>query len=175
MDNASFSARLSIRVVGNGCNEGYCFEGDTLCLIQEENNTYGLSRFSICNFPYEVKFCFSYSSLSVVQNLNRYQFNQFAGESAIKVENENNPGVIIGRIKRKKSDDEECMSSILDNVMNIESCTIICTAAMESDRSYRSSTNGFVAFIDITCASEFELKSVLSITSKYNVTVENSR
>ena len=41
MDRESFSARLSIRVVGNGRNPGSCCTGDILKLIQEDDNVHG--------------------------------------------------------------------------------------------------------------------------------------
>lgn len=41
-------------------------------------------------------------------------FLNVAGSHAIIVENRNSIGVIIGRVKREKSEDEACMSRLLD-------------------------------------------------------------
>ena len=95
------------------------------------------------------------------------------GKSAIRVENADNPGVIIGRVRRYTSDDEACMSDILNAAIIIETCMITCTAAEESDRSYKSSLNGFLIYVDIVCASDLELNFVISSTAKYDVTVED--
>ena len=93
-------------------------------------------------------------------------------KSAVIVENVDNLGVNIGRVRKYSSDDEACMYDILNAAIKIESCMITCTEAAESDKSIKSLLNGCLIFVDIVCASDSELNFVTTCTTKYDVTVD---
>ena len=41
MDEGSFTVSFTVRVVGNGRNDGFCFIGDQLNFIPDIGNAYG--------------------------------------------------------------------------------------------------------------------------------------
>lgn len=50
MDEGYFTVTFTVRVAGNGRNDGFCFIGDELNFILEIGNAYGESHFSILSF-----------------------------------------------------------------------------------------------------------------------------
>ena len=46
MDEGYFTVTFTVRVVGNGRNDGFCFVGDELNFIREIGNAYGNSHFA---------------------------------------------------------------------------------------------------------------------------------
>ena len=88
------------------------------------------------------------------------------------MENSDCSGVIIGRIKRQNSDDEACITTLL-NFLSMESnCRVSCIAAMDSDKSYRASICGFDMYVNIISTSEIELHPILELLSGFDVNVE---
>ena len=55
---------------------------------------------------------------------------------------------------------------------NSSHCHLTFTAAMESDRSYKSSINGFTVCVNIVCDCQFELDKLLLTLADYNVDIE---
>ena len=60
----------------------------------------------------------------------------------MRVENSNEPGVTIGRIRRQSSDDEACIFALLDD-LSPHLHTVAYVALTCSDKSYKSSMIGF--------------------------------
>ena len=86
----------------------------------------------------------------------------------MKVENSDNPGLIIGRVKRHSSDDEACMSALID-YLNSNLYTVAYIASSNSDKSYRSSMNGFDVCIKLTCNLQSDYEALLVFLSGYDV------
>ena len=99
-------------------------------------------------------------------------FLNVAGCHAIIVENRDSIGVIIGRVKREKSEDEACMSRLLDFIKDEDSCHVRYVASMHSNKSYKSSIEGFTVSVTIISSSESAFNSVLDLLSDYDVDYE---
>ena len=102
----------------------------------------------------------------------RFIFTNIAGSNAIIVENCDSVGVIIGRVKREKSEDEACMSRLLDFIEDKDSCGVTYVASMHSNKSYKASIEGFTVFVTIISSSESVFNSILDLLSDYDVTYE---
>ena len=90
------------------------------------------------------------------------------GASAVKVENSDNPGVIVGRVRRHSSDDEACMSALLEHLSpNLH--TVAFYASTDSDKSYRSSMNAFDVCVKISCNHQCDYDALLIFLSGYDV------
>ena len=90
------------------------------------------------------------------------------GPFAVKVENSDNPGLIIGRVKRHSSDDEACMSALI-NYLNSNLYTVVYIALSNSEKSYRSSMNGFDVCVKLTCNLQSDYDALLVFLSGYDV------
>ena len=86
----------------------------------------------------------------------------------MKVENSDNPGVIVGRVKRHSSDDEACMSALLD-YLSSNLYTVAYVALSDSDKSYRSSMNGFDVCVKVSCNIHCDYHALLVFLSGYDV------
>lgn len=86
----------------------------------------------------------------------------------MKVENSDNPGVIIGRVKRHSSDDEACVSALLDYLTS-NLYTVAYVALSDSDKSYRSSMNGFDVCVKLCCNLQCDYNALLTFLSGYDV------
>ena len=86
----------------------------------------------------------------------------------MKVENSDNPGLLIGRVKRHSSDDEACMSALID-FLNSYLHTVAYIASSNSDKSYRSSMNGFDVCVKLTCNLQSDYDALLVFLSGYDV------
>lgn len=85
------------------------------------------------------------------------------------MENSNSVGVIIGRVKREKSEDEACMSRFLDFTKNNDCCSVSYIASMNSDKSYKSSVEGFIVCVTLSSVSESAFNLILDLLSDYDV------
>lgn len=104
--------------------------------------------------------------------LYRFIFTNTTGSNAIIVENCDSVGVIIGRVKREKSEDEACMSRLLDFIKDKDSCRVTYVASMHSNRSYKASIEGFTVSVTIISSSELAFNSIIDLLSDYDVTYE---
>ena len=86
----------------------------------------------------------------------------------MRVENSKEPGVTIGRIRRHSSDDEACISALLD-YLSPDLYTVAYVALNDSDKSYKSSMIGFDVSIKVTCTLECNYDSLLDFLSGYNI------
>ena len=82
----------------------------------------------------------------------------------MKVENSDNPGVIVGRVKRHSSDDEACMSALLD-YLSSNLYTVAYVALSDSDKSFRSSMNGFDVCVKLSCNLLCDYHALLAFLS----------
>lgn len=85
------------------------------------------------------------------------------------MENSNSVGVIIGRVKREKSEDEACMSRFLDFTKNNDCCSVSYIASMSLDKSYKSSVEGFIVCVTLSSVSESAFNLILDLLSDYDV------
>ena len=90
------------------------------------------------------------------------------GPFAVKVENSDIPGLIIGRVKRHSSDDEACMSALID-YLNSNLYTVVYIALSNSEKSYRSSMNGFDVCVKLSCNLLCNYHALLVFLSGYDV------
>ena len=90
------------------------------------------------------------------------------GPFAVRVENSDNPGVTIGRVRRHSSDDEACISALLD-YLSLRLYTVEYVALSDSDKSYRSSMDGFDACVKISCDIQCDYDTLLVFLSGYDV------
>ena len=72
-------------------------------------------------------------------------------------------------MKRKDSEDEACMSRLLDFTKNKDCCRLTYLASMDSDKSYKSSIEGFIVSVTLTSISDSVLNSILDLLSDYDV------
>ena len=86
----------------------------------------------------------------------------------MKVENLNNPGITIGRVRKRSSDDEACISALLDYFI-LNPYTVTYVALSDSDRSFRSSMNGFDVRIRVSCSLKFSYDVLITFLSGYNI------
>lgn len=93
------------------------------------------------------------------------------GQNAVTIENEDNIGVIIGRIKRFQSDNETCISKLLVIIDNDPSSSISFVAAMDSDNSYMASLNGFDIFVNVVSTSREGLDVIINFLQEFNVDI----
>ena len=75
-------------------------------------------------------------------------------------------------MKRNDSEDEACMSRVLDFTKNKDCCRVTYLASMNSDKSYNSSIVGFIVCVTLTSVSESVFKSILDLISDYDVDFE---
>ena len=83
------------------------------------------------------------------------------GPFAVRVENSDNPGVTIGRVRRH--------SSALLDYLSLRLYTVEYVALSDSDKSYRSSMNGFDACVKISCDIQCDYDTLLVFLSGYDV------
>ena len=86
----------------------------------------------------------------------------------MRVENSKEPGVTIGRIRRHSSDDEACISALLE-YLSPNLYTFAYVALSDSDKSYKSSMIGFDVSIKVGCKLECNYDSLLQFLSGYNI------
>ena len=86
----------------------------------------------------------------------------------MRVENLNEPGITIGRVKRHSSDDEACISALLEYI-DPNVYTVAYVALSDSDKSYKSSMIGFDVSIKVGCKLECNYDSLLQFLSGYNI------
>jgi hypothetical protein len=72
-------------------------------------------------------------------------------------------------VKREHSEDEACMSRLLDFMKNRDCCRVTYIASMNSDKAYKSSIEGFVVSVTISSSSESVFNSILDLLSDYDV------
>ena len=75
-------------------------------------------------------------------------------------------------MKRNDSEDEACMSRVLDFTKNKDCCGVTYLASMNSDKSYKSSIEGFIVSVTLTSVSESVFNSILDLISDYDVDFE---
>ena len=86
----------------------------------------------------------------------------------MRVENLNEPGITIGRIRRHSSDDEACISALLEYI-DPNLYTVAYVALSDSDKSYKSSVIGFNVGIKVGCKLESNYDSLIELLSGYNI------
>ena len=86
----------------------------------------------------------------------------------MRVENSNNPGITIGRVRRHSSDDESCISALLD-YLSLNLYTVAYVAVSDSDKSYKSSMNGFDVSVNMSCNLECDHENLLEFLPGYNI------
>ena len=91
------------------------------------------------------------------------------GPFAVRVENSNNSGVTVGRVKRQSSDDEACIAALLDH-LSPDQYTVAYVAMCDSDKTYRASINGFDVCVKISCNFQCNYDTLLVFLSAYDVT-----
>lgn len=75
-------------------------------------------------------------------------------------------------MKREKSEDEACMSRLLDFIKGEDRCYVSYVASVHSNKSYKSSTEGFTVSVTVISSSESAFNSVLDLLSDYDVDYE---
>ena len=75
-------------------------------------------------------------------------------------------------MKREKSEDEACMSRLVDFIKDEDSCRVTYVASMHSNKSYKSSIEGFTVCVTIISSSESAFNLVLDLLSDYDVNYE---
>ena len=75
-------------------------------------------------------------------------------------------------MKREDSEDEACMSRLLDFTESKDCCHVTYVASMNSNKSYKSSMEGFIVTVEIISESESVFNSVLDLLCDYDVTFE---
>ena len=86
----------------------------------------------------------------------------------MRVENSNEPGITISRIRRHSSDDDACISALLE-YLSPNLYTVAYVALSDSDKSYKSSIIGFNVSIRVSCKLKCNYVSLLEFLSGYNV------
>ena len=125
----------------------YVLQGTNLTLFQILEMLMMIILSQICHLMQQ----YCCSKIPVV--INRLYFPKTLGSNAIRVENRNSIGVIIGRVKREDSEDEACMSRLLDFTENKDCCHVTYLASMNSNKSFKSSMEGFIVVIEIISES----------------------
>jgi hypothetical protein len=90
----------------------------------------------------------------------------------VRVENSDEPGITIGRIRRHSSDDEACISALLEYI-DPNLYTVAYVALSDSDKSYKSSMLGFDVSVKLSCKFECNYDSLLEFLSGYNISEMN--
>ena len=72
-------------------------------------------------------------------------------------------------MKREKSEDEACMSRFLDFTKNKDCCSVSYIASTNSEKSYKSSVEGFIVCVTLSSVSESAFNSILDLLSDYDV------
>ena len=75
-------------------------------------------------------------------------------------------------MKRNDSEDEACMSRVLDFTKNKDCCRVTYLASMNSDKSYKSSIEGFIVSVTLPSVSESVFNLILDLISDYDVDFE---
>ena len=86
----------------------------------------------------------------------------------MRVENSNEPGIIIGRIRRHSSDDEACISALLEYI-DPNLYTVAYVALSDSDKSYKSSVISVHVSIKVGCKLESNYDNLLELLSGDNI------
>ena len=91
------------------------------------------------------------------------------GDNAVKVENINSEGVIIGCIKRKYPNDESCISDLLQLQDEGHFCNVSVVAREDSRKLCKASQKGFDVVIIVFCDSESELVMITGLLNAYDI------
>ena len=87
----------------------------------------------------------------------------------MRIENLNEPGITIGRIRRHSSDDDAYISALLEYI-DPNLYTVAYVALSDSDKSYKSSMIGFDVSIKVGCKLECNYDSPLQFLSGSDIT-----
>ena len=91
------------------------------------------------------------------------------GDNAVKVENIDSVGVIVGRIKRKDCNDESCISDIIMHQEEGRFCNLSVVASENSCKLYKASQKGFDVVISVFCNSESERAKITGLLNAYEI------